>query len=420
MTLGIGVTMTIGYGTLYYPFAILGPEVARDFGWSDSFVFGIFSVALLTSAFVAPLVGRMFDRFGPRKLLTIGSLLAALALTGLSQVSGKAGFITMLLLTESISCMVLYEAGFTALTAMHGLSARRHITHVTLVAGFASTIFWPLVHWLLGFMDWRGVFLILAAINILIALPIHALLPSKGQKTRKPSRATIGTGVGAGTGAMASQTTFEPNRAAGLLPPGTHRTPFILMALAFASSGFLMSSVHTSFFLLLESIGRSAALAAMAGAIIGPMQVGARLVELVTSDRVASSVVGLFSSAVLLAGLCLLTLAWVVAGPVPIILFAICFGIGQGLSFVARAVLPARLFGTEAYGKITGNLSGIRLVFTAAGPFLTAVAIDRFGAGGAFVMLMTMAVTGLASAGALVFVERRAIHGVDGQQQLDI
>ena len=105
------------------------------------------------------------------------------------------------------------------------------------------------------------------------------------------------------------------------------------------------------------------------------------------------------------------------AGPVPIVLFAVCFGVGQGLSFVARAVLPARLFGTEAYGKITGNLSGIRLVFTAAGPFLTAVAIDRYGAGGAFVMLLAMATIGVASAGALIFVERRALQGTAGQNR---
>lgn len=417
MTFGIGVTMTIGYGTLYYPYSILGPEVARDFGWSDSFVFGVFSIALLASALAAPVVGRMLDRFGPRLILMNGSLLAALALAGFSLVTGKISFLVLVLLSQSVSCMVLYEAGFTALTAIHGLSARKHITHVTLVAGFASTIFWPLIHWLLGYMDWRGVFLILAAANILIAMPIHAKLPTARLKTRPHSGIAIGTGVGAGTGASASEKALEPKAEPGLLPPGSHRTAFILMALAFASSGFLMSSVHASFFLLMEAIGRSAALAALAGAIIGPMQVGARLVEMATSQRIASSVVGLFSSAVMLLGVCLFAIAWGSASTVPIILFAVCFGVGQGLSFLARAILPAQLFGTRTYGQITGNLSGIRLVFTAAGPFLTAVSIDRFGAGGAFAIFTGMAIIGVVSAAALVVVEHSALQAAANQAE---
>jgi hypothetical protein len=156
LTLLIGVSMTIGYGTLYYPFAILGPEIARAQGWSNSFVFGVFSVALLTSAVTASLVGHAMDRFGARPVMVAGSCLAALALVNLSAVDSMTAFFVAMLIIELGARMVQYETGFAALTAIHGRYARRPIAHVTLVAGFASTVFWPLIHWLLGFMDWRG------------------------------------------------------------------------------------------------------------------------------------------------------------------------------------------------------------------------------------------------------------------------
>lgn len=393
LTLALGVSMTIGYGTLYYPFSILGPEIAQERGWAESFVFGVFSIALLASAAAASLAGHMLDRFGGRRVLMAGSALAFLTLSGLSQVETRLQFALAMLLVEIGSCLALYEAGFAALTAIHGLGARRHITHVTLVAGFASTVFWPLVHWLLGVTDWRGVLMVLAAINLLVALPIHAMLPK--MPALRP--AVPGDEVSA-----------PAAREPGLLAPATRRPAYLIMAVSFACSGFLMSAVHTSFFLILENIGRSAGFAALAGALIGPMQVGARLVELISGGRVASSVVGVVSSAALLAGLALLVLALWVSGPLPVIFFAAFFGIGQGLTFIARAVLPARLFGTAGYGRITGNLSAIRLVFTAAGPFLTALTISSAGLGAALAMLALMAVVGLVASAMLAVLELRA------------
>ena len=390
LTLLIGVSMTIGYGTLYYPFAILGPEIARSQGWSTGFVFGVFSVALLTSAVTASLVGRAMDRFGARPIMVAGSCLAALTLFNLSLVQSMAGFALAMLLIEFSARMVQYETGFAALTAIHGRHARRHIAHVTLVAGFASTVFWPLIHWLLGYMDWRGVCLVLAATNLLIALPIHALIP------RAPKYAAD------------LEAAAQPVRDPGLLQPGNRTPAFLFMALAFAGGSFLMSAVHTSFFLILDEMGRGAALAALAGAVIGPMQVAARLIEMLTGERVASSVVGVISSVALLLGLsCLVAGLWL-DGDLIVIAFAISFGIGQGLNFIARAILPARLFGTIGYGAVTGNLATIRLFAMAGAPVCTALAISHAGIGATFALLVLMAVVGVSASWALCVIERRA------------
>ncbi|MCY0093056.1 MFS transporter [Hoeflea ulvae] len=390
LTLLIGVSMTVGYGTLYYPFAILGPEIARAQGWSNSFVFGVFSVALLTSAVTATLVGRAMDRFGARPVMVAGSCLAALTLFNLSLVQSMAGFVVAMLLIEFSARMVQYETGFAALTAIHGRKARRPIAHVTLVAGFASTVFWPLIHWLLGFMDWRGVCLILAATNLLIALPIHALIP------RRPGRSLDPHPV--------APALSDP----GLLRPGRRTAAFVLMAIAFSGSSFLMSAVHTSFFLILDEMGRPAALAALAGAIIGPMQVASRLIEMLTGERVASSMVGVISSGALLFGLACLAAALWLDGELVVIVFAASFGIGQGLNFIARAILPARLFGTEGYGALTGKLATVRLFAMAGAPICTALAISHAGIGATFALLGLTAAIGVAAACGLHIIERRA------------
>ncbi|MBU2604924.1 MAG: MFS transporter [Alphaproteobacteria bacterium] len=394
LTLLIGISMTIGYGTLYYPFAILGPEIARAQGWSTGFVFGVFSAALLTSAVTASLVGRAMDRFGARPVMVMGSCLAALALANLSQVQSMAGFVVAMLVIEFASRMVQYETGFAALTAIHGRHARRPIAHVTLVAGFASTVFWPLIHWLLGFMDWRGVCLVLAAVNLLIALPIHASVPGVIRTRDTPRPAPV------------------ENRDPGLLRPGNRMPAFVFMAIAFAGGSFLMSAVHTSFFLILDEMGRGAALAALAGAVIGPMQVAARLVEMLTGERVSSSVVGVISSTTLLTGLaCLVAGLWF-GGELVVIAFAVSFGIGQGLNFIARAILPARLFGTEGYGAMTGNLAMFRLFAMAGAPVCTALAISHAGIGLTLALLMLVAAVGVMASWALYVIEKRAAAGV--------
>ncbi|WP_417432863.1 MFS transporter [Hoeflea sp.] len=390
LTLLVGVSMTIGYGTLYYPFAILGPEIARAQGWSNGFVFGVFSAALLTSAVTASLVGRAMDRFGARPVMVTGSCLAALALVNLSLVQSMTGFVVAMLVIEFASRMVQYETGFAALTAIHGRYARRPIAHVTLVAGFASTVFWPLIHWLLGYMDWRGVCLVLAAINLLIAMPIHAMVP---RRTRTHDK---------------SQPAPAPNRDPGLLKPGNRTPAFVFMAIAFAGGSFLMSAVHTSFFLILSEMGRTAALAALAGAVIGPMQVAARLIEMLSGERVSSSVVGVISSTTLLLGLvCLVAGLWF-DGELIVIAFAVSFGIGQGLNFIARAILPARLFGTEGYGAMTGNLATLRLLAMAGAPVCTALAISHAGIGLTLALLMLVAAVGVSASWALCLIENRA------------
>lgn len=381
LTIGLGVSMTVGYGTLHYSFSVLAPAIARDFGWETSFVFGVFSAGLLAGAVSAPIFGRSIDRFGARPVMVLGTLAATLALVLYAVMQNAWQFAAITFLGEFVAFAVQYDAGFAALAQRHGQEARSHVTLVTLIAGFASTVFWPLDQWLLTLMDWRDVYLVLAAINLVFALPVHLAVPAY-RPPRKARTTVEGKGSTKGGGA-------------GL--------QMALMAISLASGGFLISAVSVSLLVVLGAAGFSPAVATLAGSLIGPSQVLARLIEYsqrrlftpVTTALVASG--ALFFSFVLLSSALALPL---VAVPIA---FAVVYGAGQGLTSIVRGVLPLYYFGTAGYGRTMGVLSGVRMVLSAAAPVSIVFVSERAGAGAAILSLLCVA--GI-SAGTMVLLSR--------------
>ncbi|MFN7009027.1 MAG: MFS transporter [Allorhizobium sp.] len=375
-TLGMGVSMTVGYGTLYYSFSILAPEIAREFGWSQSFVFAVFSTGLLGGAVSAPIVGRLIDRFGARPVLAFGSILAAAMLAGLSMVQNGWQFAAVTLAAEFISLAVQYDAGFAALAQRHGQEARSQITLVTLVAGFASTVFWPLIQWLLTMMSWREVYLVLAALNLVLALPVHVLWPSYRAPATRP----------AGADASAS---------AAATAPASRRPHLVLMAISLSAGGFVLSAMGASLLVLLGDAGFTPAAATLAGSLIGPSQVAARLIEYARRGVLSPPVTGLIATGAIFVALVLLFAAALVPAVAIVIVFAIFFGIGQGLTSIIRGVLPLHFFGTAGYGRTMGTLSGIRMVLSAAAPVTIIFVNEKLGVAAAIGCLLLMGAVGL-------------------------
>jgi MFS family permease len=222
----LGATQIIGYGTLYYGFAILAADMAAELGWPVATLFGVFSAALLVGGLAAPAVGRAIDRHGAGPVLAAGSPAAAAALAVTALAPGGVTFVLGVAAMQLASALVLYDAAFAALVQAGGRHARRHITHLTLIAGFASTIFWPLTAWLDAVLDWRGVLLAYGGMNLLVCLPLHLVI------ARRAGRAS-------GDGA-------EPEPAAPAeapLPAPLRRRGFLLAAAGFALLGFLLSAV---------------------------------------------------------------------------------------------------------------------------------------------------------------------------------
>ncbi len=346
----LGTSQTLAWASSFYLPAILGVPIAAALGLAPSVFFGIFSGALLLSAAVAPVVGRLIDRHGGRAVLAASNavIAAGLALLGLSQ--GVLSLTLAWIVLGTGMAMGLYDPAFATLARLYGRDARAPITGITLIAGFASTIGWPASAWFEHAFGWREACLIWAALNLAVAMPLNWLMiPPAGPPP--PHAAPEAHNVEAPRGAM------------------------LILAFFFGATRFVSGAFAAHLPRLLEGAGASAVAAIAAGALVGPAQVGARLVEFgllravhpVWSARIAA-IMHPLGAAVLGA-----------FGPAGIALFALLHGAGNGLISIARGTLPLAIFGPSGYGRRNGVLAvPIRMTESMA-PLLFGLLIDRIG-----------------------------------------
>lgn len=361
LIVALGVTQVAGYGCLYYAFAVLAPAITASLGWSPEWTYGGFAIGLLIGGLAAPVAGRLIDHYGTRLVMTIGSVLAGLSLFALAEARGPVSYFGAMIALEIVSRMVLYDAAFTALTQARGTGARRAISQLTLIGGFASTLFWPLTTALMGSLDWRDIYRLYAVVQFALCVPLHwMLLPA-------PVRAALSA---ASADAPVSAPTVY-------LEGDARRRAFVLLALAFSLQGFVVSAMSVHMLTLLQGMGLSAVVAVTIGAMVGPSQVAGRLVEMLFGTSLDPVTTAWTSAALMPFGFLLLMLGSTTATLAG--LFAIAYGISMGLSSIVRGTVPLRLFGPAGYGAMLGKLSAPGLVVKAAAPLVFAILIERAG-----------------------------------------
>ena len=172
----LGKTQTLAWGSSYYLPAILAEPIAKGLGLSRALVFGVFSGSLLLSACLGPTVGRAIDNRGGHGVLVLSNLVLAAGLVLLAFAQGVVGLAAAWAVLGVGMALGLYDCAFATLAGLYGRSARGPITGITLIAGFASTIGWPLSAFLDAILGWRGTCLTWAALHLLIGLPLNRLL----------------------------------------------------------------------------------------------------------------------------------------------------------------------------------------------------------------------------------------------------
>ena len=140
----LGTAQTLAWASSYYLPAMLAAPMARDLGVSTPTVFAAFSLALVISALVGPVSGRTIDRHGGRPVLMATNLVFAAGLVSLGLAQGPASMCAAWALIGLAMGCGLYESAFAALVRLYGHESRNPITGITLIAGFASTVGWPL------------------------------------------------------------------------------------------------------------------------------------------------------------------------------------------------------------------------------------------------------------------------------------
>ncbi|CDZ69724.1 MFS transporter [Neorhizobium galegae bv. orientalis] len=355
--IGLGASQNIGYGTLYYAFSILVPEIARDVGRSEQWVFGAFSFALLAGSLAAPLSGALADRIGAGRLMAAGSLLAAACLVMMSVSSGPLTFAVSLALTEVVSAAVLYATAFTAIVQAGGKKAQTSIVHLTLMAGFASSMFWPLTSWMHGFLSWREIYLVFAAMNLAVCFPVHLALARLTTSAVSASKAT-------------------PPAAAPVRTVANRNLLFFLMLFGFAIEGYALSAILVHMVPLTQALGMGAAGLAVAS-LFGPSQVASRLINLVFGRELPQRWLAVIATALIPSGLTILMLT---TPSVPgAILFAVCFGLGSGLTSIVSGTLPLELFGKAGYGSRMGWVTSAKQMMSAVAPLAMSILLAGIG-----------------------------------------
>lgn len=355
------ISQVIAWGALYYGYAMTAPLMIAEFGWSKTFVYGGFSVMLLASGLAAPFVGRVIDREGGRRVMAAGALVAALGMVLLATLQIPAMLMVACIVTGFGMAATLYEPAFAALTWLDAARARRMITIVTLSGGLASTVFWPFTAWLLSFMDWRSVCWIYAGLHIFVVAPLHWFgLDSPRTPHAESQKAGVAHAI--------------PENP---LQGRARWTAFILFATVLVAHGFVTNGVSLHLLPTLDHLGMDKNAALLIGSLVGPAQVGARVIELIFGKFITPMALGLFSVAMMPASFALFLLA--PFGVVTMIAFALMYGAGNGLITIARGIIPLSLFGRHGFGAMLGLLAAPALVSKAAGPSILAWISDRWG-----------------------------------------
>jgi MFS family permease len=361
IVVALGVSQIIGYGTLYYAFSTLVPHVAREFGTGEPLIYGVFSAGLLAGGLVAPVAGRAMDRVGAPWLMVWGSVLAGLVLGGMAAAPVVWLWLAGVAAIEVISVAVLYDAAFATLARLTGAEARRAITRLTLIAGFASTLFWPLTGWLSGALGWRGTYAVFATLHLTVALALHLWLWRQPVTAAEP---------------VAGAT---PRPEVPPLPDRLRPLAFRSVAVSFALSGALIVALGVHMVPILAAAGLGAQ-AALVGMLMGPAQVAIRAVDAAMWRALHPLSVAMISGLALPLGVLALLagLPPEVAGPV----FAVMFGIGGGLSSIVRGSVPLTLFGPKGYGENLGRLALVRTFASAVAPVAFSASVLWLGQAG--------------------------------------
>jgi MFS family permease len=351
----LGVTQILSWGTIFYTPVLIVPLIAHERGWSMSFAMGGFSFGLLAAGLSAPYVGRSIDRFGGHVVMTIGSLIGALGLVLITQATGRAGYLAVWVVLGVAMAANLYDSAFATLGRIFGAGARAPITALTLAGGFASTVSWPATHFLLEAIGWRETYLVYAALLACVSAPLHALALPRMRFEPEAKRAS------------------DAPQPAAMLPP--YGWPFVLVATAFATYAFVPSGLSAHLLAIFARSGIDAGTVVWIGALFGPAQVGARLIEFAFGRNLHPLWVARFALSVLLCAFAMLALF---GFSVPVAAaFALMFGGANGLVTITRGAVPLALFGASGYGRLIGRLAGPFLLVQAAAPLVMAFVVDR-------------------------------------------
>ena len=363
----LGITQTVAWASTYYLPAILAHPISLALGIDASDFYLAFSMALVVSAVFGPMFGKAIDTLSGHRVLPTSNVFfaAGLALLGIAN-SELALYLAWFIIGLGMAGG-LYESAFATLVRIYGQEARSAITGITLIAGFASTVGWPLSGWVLSYWGWREACWAWASLHLLLALPLNLAIDKLSAVTRSAfSNGSEG---------------LKPKANTPIDQPNDENVPTLkqalLLSFVFSATWFTSTAMASHWPRMLEATGVSLVGAIAIGAIIGPAQVIARIFEFGLLRKMHP----LFSARLAAMAHPIGALLMVVLGPVVAPIFALLHGAGNGVLTIAKGTLPLALFGSSGYGYRQGWIMFPARISSAFAPWIFGVALTNWGAG---------------------------------------
>ncbi len=359
LSLQLGVTQTIGYASSFYLPAILAMPMSRDLGINFEFIFLFSAAASILAGLIGPLVGSLIDKYGGRLILPGGSLGFALGLVLMAQSTGPVSFLFSWVVMGIGAALALYDAAFATVVEVLGTESRRTIATITLIAGFASSIGWPITSAIEQSFSWRESLIFWALMNILICLPLHAFLPGYNKTARRTRRLKrIANDV-------------EMVHSGKNLP----RYAVLVAAVLFLLGGSVQVVMGYHLPSLLELVSSGSEYVLLAATLLGPGQVFARLLQVLFPKTFSTQLVAFL--ALSLHPISVLTL--LMGNDLSLFTFAFIHGMGSGFLTVAAGTLPLLVFGSRDYGKRQGYIMASSDILLGFAPFFFGVFLVTLG-----------------------------------------
>ncbi|WP_344250339.1 MFS transporter [Isoptericola hypogeus] len=369
------LTQVVSWGVLYYAFPVALPAITAETGWTRTNTMAAFSAALIAAAASGILVGRRIDKHGPRAVMTLGSVLAALSMLGVALAPALGWFVAAWILAGIAQSMVLYAPAFTAITRWYGNGRARALLVLTLVGGLASTVFAPVTAALVEYAGWRHAYLILAGVLAVTTVPAHAI------------------------GLRAPWPTLEPaeTRSGHEWRPVALSRPFVCLTIATSLGAFAMyaATIHLVPMLTWRGVGATAAAWALglsgAGQLLGRLAYGPIAAR--TAPAARASII-LATVGLAIAGVGLLS-----GPPVALVVVAIVLGVGRGAYTLLQSTAISDRWGVAGFGILFGILNAPATLAMALAPWAAAALEEATGSYPAtFVLLACVAGAGAVTA----------------------
>jgi len=393
LVIWLSLAQLISWGSVFYLFALLLAPLERDLGLSRAQVSLAFSLALLTEGLMAYPVGRWIDRGHERLVMTVGSVLTGLCLALHSLVSTLAQLYALWIVLGMAMAAVLYSPAFAVVTRRFPHDFRRAIITLTFLGGLASTVFIPLIAWLMNHLGWRGMLLCLAALHLLVCAPLHGLVLRGSAPAALPHLAH-------GPGETHQLVVRQLMRSQPFWLIGLFVT--LMMAVTVAIPAHMVS--------LLRENGLSETWVIAMPAAIGAIQVLGRLLLYVFEQRMDVHWVNRWVPALVpLALLVLLAAPFLAQWQVLAVgLFVFLYGLGNGLLTIVRGTAIAHYVSRQHMATLNGALGLPLALARAAAPLVLGLMWSpRGGYGPGLWLLLALSLLGVA---ALMLAQHRSLE----------